>query len=415
MSCAEDFFDIVIIGAGPAGMITAYFAAGNGIKVCLIEKNPEPGKKLLMAGSGQCNLTQRGDIRDFPFHYGKAFRFVSPCLFNWTNHQVQDFFSSLGVPTEDRGDGKIFPVSRNSRDIQTALLNACRHMGVKIIYKNPVHSVKKNQDRYGVILQSGKVLYSKRVTIATGGMSYPLTGSSGDGYAWAEEMGHTIVKPYPVLSPVILQGNPLGSCAGFSFTTGIQIFRKDKKIGEISGDLLLTHKGLSGPVILNNSRDLLTGDLLKIRLADFPDKESLERDIIARAAGKGALRVKKVLSELGLPGKLGDLILSHCQIDADLNLSHLSKAGRKNLIQALWEFSVRVQSVGGFQVAMATGGGISLKEVNPKTMESRISPGLYFAGEVLDVDGDTGGYNLQFAFSSGRMAAESMVRSLGKE
>ncbi len=410
MEGKNDRYDLAVIGAGPAGLAAACFAARAGLKVCLIEKNAQPGKKLLMAGSGQCNLTQSGEIRDFFSHYGKASRFISSSLLNWTNRQLRDFFTSLNVETEDRGDGKIFPVSRKSRDVQDALVNECRKAGVRIYYKNQVLGLSLKEGLFKIRKQDKESLVSRFVMISTGGLSYPSTGSTGDGYDLAQSLGHSIIPPFPVLSPVFLRENPFVSCSGISFPSQIQIFREGKKAAEYRGDLLLTHKGLSGPVILNNSRNLRQGDSLKIRISPREGRSDFESRLIAAAGTNGKMSLKRFVCEEGIPEKLVLLVFQICGIKTDLTLAQLNKPGRKSLLDHLFAFPVVIQSVGGFNIAMATGGGIDLKEVNPKTMESRICEGLFFTGEVLDVDGDTGGYNLQFAFSSARLAADALIR-----
>ena len=410
MEGKNERYDLTVIGGGPAGLAAACFAARGGLNVCLAEKNAQPGKKLLMTGSGQCNLTQEGDIREFFAHYGKASRFISPSLLNWTNQQLRDYFTSLGVETEDRGDGKVFPVSRRSRDVQDALVNSCRKAGVRFLYKTRVMTVSREGHLFKVKNQDNQIVSSRFIMIATGGKSYPSTGSTGDGYDLAESLGHRIIAPYPVLSSVCLRNNPFVSCSGMSFPSEIQVLRKTKKAAEYRGDLLLTHKGLSGPVILNNSRNLRQGDSLKIGLYPGDKRANFEAHLIEAASRSGKKRLRRFICERGIPEKLADTVFHSCGTASDITLAQLSKEGRKKLLDYLYAFPVVIQTVGGFNIAMATGGGIDLKEVNSKTMESRVCDGLFFAGEVLDVDGDTGGYNLQFAFSSARLAADGLIK-----
>ncbi len=409
----KDKFDLIIIGAGPAGLFAALTAASAGMHVAVLEKNAQPGKKLLVSGSGQCNVTHTGEVRDLPLLFGKAKRFVQPSFLNYSNEQLVRFFSDRGVPLEDRGDGKIFPVSRRSRDILEALLKECHLHKVRFLYKSPVSAVKKSGESF--LVTADRQYSSDLLLIACGGKSYPSTGSAGDGYHLAESLGHTIVSPVPALTPVFLQDNPFVSCSGISFCSTVQVFREKKKKGEFEGDLLLTHKGLSGPVILNNSRDICPGDSLKIRIIDRQNRMDFQEELLQSAAASGKKSLRRYLNASGIPERLVDVLLKSCGIREDTVLSQLSRKGRMQLLDCLYSFPVKVQGMGGFSIAMVTAGGVSLDEVAPKSMESKTVRGLFFAGEVLDADGDTGGYNLQFAFSSGKLAADNIVKSWKKK
>jgi predicted Rossmann fold flavoprotein len=405
-------FDLIVVGGGPAGLFAALTAASAGMHVAVLEKNAQAGKKLLVSGSGQCNVTHAGEIRDFPLFFGKAKRFVSPSFLNFSNNQLVRFFSERSSPLEDRGDGKIFPVSRCSRDILDALLRECHLHKVRLIYKSAVKAVKNSEETFHI--SAGRNYESGFFLIACGGKSYPSTGSEGDGYGLAESLGHSVIPPVPALTPVFVQNNPFTACSGISFNSTVQVFREKKKVGEYEGDLLLTHKGLSGPVILNNSRHICPGDSLKIRIPENPDRNDFQNKLLQGAAKSGKKTLKRFLTSSGIPERLVEVLLKSCGIREDTILSQLNRKGRIQLLDSLYGFPVLVQSLGGFNMAMATAGGVSLDEVTPRSMESKIVNGLYFAGEVLDVDGDTGGYNLQFAFSSGKMAADNIVKSWKK-
>ena len=402
------FFDLIVIGGGPAGLFAALQASGSGLKVCLLEKNARAGMKLLLSGSGQCNLTHSGDIRDFPGRFGKGKRFVQPAFLNFTNRQLMSFFEERGVPLEDRGDGKIFPVSRKSRDILDALLAGCNRNDVILRYKEPLLSVEKKKH---FILKTAAARYEAAyLLIATGGLSYPTTGSTGDGYGFAHKLGHHPLKSYPVLTPLNIESYPFRSCAGISFFCRAELFRQGRKTGQYEGDLLLTHQGFSGPLILNNSRDMEKGDLLKICFTGRQERQLFQKDLLEVTASAGKRTLRRYLTERDIPDRFVRTLFQICGIPEDRILSQLGKKERGLLLDSLFKFSAVIESKAGFNKAMATGGGISRDEVQAKTMESRVQEGLYFAGEILDVDGDTGGFNLQFAFSSAKLAADHMIR-----
>jgi predicted Rossmann fold flavoprotein len=247
------------------------------------------------------------------------------------------------------------------------------------------------------------------VVIATGGASYPATGSTGDGYRIAREFGHTVTEIAPALTPVIVQGYPLGDLAGLSFENlPISLFRDGKRVVKVSGDLVLTHTGLSGPGVLDLSRFILPGDLLKVSFYPGRDQETIRRQVSDAIAISGARRVKTMLAGLPLPARLAKRIVELVGLSPDTSCSHLTKQARQEIIALLSGFPFVVSRLGGLDEAMVTRGGVALSEIDPRTMESRLVPGLYCIGEVLDIDGDTGGYNLQAAFSTGMLAARSI-------
>ena len=391
-------YDIIIIGAGPAGL----FAAVNtkpGRKVLVLEKMPSPGKKLLMSGSGRCNITQSGSINDFFNHYGDAKRFIAPALKAFTNEDLIDYLHHHGLNTINI-KGKIFPSSQYSQDVLELLLDECRKNNVQI---NTTESVLKAEYRDGsFVINSSKDKYiSSKLLIATGGKSYPTTGSTGGGYRLAEQFGHTIEKPKPALSPAYIKDYKYAGLSGISLNNrDITIFRNSKKIFSHRGDFGFTHWGLSGPGILDLARYIEPGDTIGINLIDV-NPDTLREEFIKAKAENGKSTVKKFLKNYSLPENLINTVLMNTLPDAALQLAAVNKKQRSAIIEAFCSQHFKVNETGGFNIAMATKGGVSLKEVNPKTMESRLQTNLYFAGEVLDIDGDTGGYNLQAAFSTG--------------
>ncbi|MDP4185444.1 MAG: NAD(P)/FAD-dependent oxidoreductase, partial [Bacteroidota bacterium] len=399
-------YDAVIIGAGPAGLFCGISCANPKFKVALLEKNSSPGKKLLMAGTGQCNLTHSGNIKDFLVHYGQHGKFVRPSLFNYDNLKLINFFEQRGLRMTELHSGKIFPESLRSKDVLEIMLESCKEAGVDLIYNSPAKSILKQNDHF-IISTPQRSFSSRKVIITTGGMSYPATGSTGDGYHLSKILGHSIIEPSPALTPVIVKDYSFAECAGISIPNAkIFLFRCEKKIHETRGDLLFTHKGLSGPGILDFSRYIAKGDLLKVQLADFRNEEEFESDFLNQLHIHAKRSIRNCLAQYNLPDRLLNHILDNLGIANDDKASELNKKARKMIVSQIMGFPFEVGKLGGYKEAMATCGGVKLSEVNLKTMESRIVPGLFFAGEVLDIDGDTGGYNLQFAFSSGALAGQ---------
>jgi predicted Rossmann fold flavoprotein len=400
-----DHFNTIVIGAGPAGLFCAANAVSSSGSVLLLEKNASCGKKLLITGSGMCNITHAGSISEFFTRYGDHGSFVRPALRSFTNDDLTTFFSSRGQPLVTAEGEKVFPESYRSADILSILLNECTKNNVDIHYNEPV--LHARQDDGSFVVTTGERSYrASHLVIATGGASYPSTGSTGDGYRLAAELGHTVTCIAPALTGLIPVRYPFADLAGISFEESrVSVHRSGKKIKEQSGDLLFTHKGLSGPVILDVSRYIEPGDELKISfLAGFND-DSINKDLIEKIAANGSRKVRTVLHEYALPARFLRRIIEMLEIPADLTCAHLSKKDRAALMTLMTAFPVTVRSLCGFEEAMVTRGGVSLDEIDNKTMESRIVPRLFCIGEVLDIDGDTGGYNLQFAFSSAFLAA----------
>jgi predicted Rossmann fold flavoprotein len=413
-TCSVRNEKIVIIGGGPAGLFCALRCAQTGRKVLVLEKKPSCGRKLLITGSGQCNLTHDGDIREFFAHYGDNGRFLRHALLTFTNRDLVAFFHNHGCQTIAEEGGKIFPVTRRARDVLDVLLRECERRNVEIRYNEPVRHVESEDGRFFVQTPTAAYVAADLV-IATGGASYPATGSSGDGYRLAGELGHSITEIFPALVAVSLRNHPFSGLSGISFESlPVSLFRDNKKIREVSGDLLITHTGLSGPAVLHLSRYTRPADVLKIGFLSGADRETLRNDLVSRIMASGIRQVKSVLSDYSLPDRFVKRLLELTGIPPDLTCAHLSKPARSALITGLTEFPCIVDRTGGFHEAMVTRGGVALDEINPKTMESQVLPHLYVIGELLDVDGDTGGYNLQSAFSTAAVAAQHIKSRPGK-
>ncbi len=399
-------FDVIIIGGGPAGLFTAINIGGSK-KVLVLEKNASAGKKLLMAGSGRCNITHEGNMSDFLKHYGDNFRFLKTALRSFTNQDMISFFNEFRLKTITDKNGKVFPSTESAYDVLEALLKACDNNQVKLNYNEPVSSVEKNEESF-LIKTSRNDYRCKSLVISTGGKSYPKSGSSGDGYAFAKNLGHTIIEPRPALSPVFVNKWKFAEISGVSLHDRIIfLYRDNKKIKEHCGDIGFTHKGLSGPGVLDFSRFFKEGDILKINILN-KNQDQLREEFIESSKREGKSSIKKYLKKFEIPESLLKMILSELDLDPDTKLANINSKVRNRLLELFCEYPIQIDRIGGYNMAMATSGGVSLKEVSQKTMESKQVPGLYFAGEVLDIDGDTGGYNIQAAFSTAYLISKSI-------
>ncbi|NVO21184.1 MAG: NAD(P)/FAD-dependent oxidoreductase [Bacteroidetes bacterium] len=398
-------FDTIIIGGGPAGIFAA-INCDHG-DVLLLERNEKPGKKLLIAGSGRCNITHEGQIKDFYDHYGKNGKFLKVALHTFTNIDLINFFSSRGLNTITDKNGKVFPYTERSGDVLSLLLSESAKKGVQLRTHEKVTNIGIREDFFKVI-SSVSEYRCRKLVIATGGLSYPKTGSTGDGYLFARQLGHTIVPTRPSLTPVFVSDFPFVDLAGVSLTDRkISIFRENRKIDEHTGDIGFTHKGLSGPGILDFSRSIMEKDELRINFLDISSEE-LRNLIIESTEKQGKATLQTFFKSHELPRSLVKALLDQAGIDPECTLARVTRDMRNCLIRFFCECSFKIDRVGGYNMAMVTTGGVNLDEINPKNMESRLVPNLFFIGEVLDIDGDTGGYNLQAAFSTGYLAAQAL-------
>jgi predicted Rossmann fold flavoprotein len=386
-----------------------------GKKILILEKKNSPGHKLLISGSGQCNITHDGDIRDFLDHFGDHGRFLRPALLGFTNSDLISFFKGLGLGMVHEKGGKIFPETMQARDVLNILTQQCQELGAVIKCNRAVTSIVRDGDGFLVGYEGGSYR-SKLLVMATGGCSYPVTGSCGDGYRFAGILGHNIAEIGPALTPLLIKDYPFSDLAGLSFSDMKISLYRHAKIREHRGDLLFTHEGLSGPGILDLSRYIRAGDILKLSFVLEDKREALDKWLIDRGMHEGGRSLLSALSDLPhvvhscvlLPLRLIKRILEISGIAYDLKMSQLTRENRNRLIDNLTGISLVVSDLCGFNQAMVTRGGVETAEVNSKTMQSRLVKGLYLVGEVIDVDGDTGGYNLQAAFSTGMLAAGSI-------
>jgi hypothetical protein len=378
--------------------------------VLVLEKMPSCGKKLLLTGLGQCNITNDSNIRSFSERYGQNGAFLRPALLNFTNLDLIAFFEEHGVPMITGESGKVFPRSRRASDILDLLLSECRTTGVEIRCNEGVQQVTVQNDQSFAVTSIRASYRATDLVIATGGASYPSTGSTGDGYRLAESLGHTIATPAPALAPLYPENYPFFHLAGISFQgTILTLYRQGKKMVQLCGDLLFTHTGLSGPGILHLSRYTEAGDELRVGFLPERSAKDITREFVVAASSDGQRPVQSYLTGYDIPARFVESILRQAGIPETRTLAHLTKPERDRLVLLLTAYPFRMARVGGYEEAMVTRGGVSLREVDPKTMESRIRHHLYIIGEVLNVDGDTGGYNLQAAFSTAESAARAIL------
>lgn len=406
-------YDTIIIGAGAAGL----FAAASLKKgtALLLEASKKPGMKLLMAGSGMCNYTHGGSVKAMADHYGDKKNFVRKALFAFDNQMTVSYFKERGIESEVDERGKVFPISRKSSDLLNALMLEASSNGVHLAAGEKAVMIGKGDDGiFRVVTELGSYC-ARMVLITCGGKSYPTTGSDGSGYDLASMVGHTIVPPHPTLTPVFVSNFSMVDLSGTSFDDiRIQLYRHDKKMHTFNGEMLITHKGFSGPVILDNTRWMAPGDVLSMNYLheQFPTPESLDSLFVSEAKVNGRRHVRTLVKELGMTKRLGDALMAKAGVPQECTLAELGKELRKQLVRAVTDDRYNIGKLGGYNVAMATAGGVPTTEVNAATLESRIVSGLFFAGEVLDIDGDSGGYNIQWAFSSAHQAIEEITKRL---
>ncbi|MCI8290910.1 MAG: NAD(P)/FAD-dependent oxidoreductase [Clostridia bacterium] len=406
---------VVIIGGGPAGMLAAISSSRNGNDVTLLEKNNQLGKKILITGKGRCNITSSLEIGEFIPNIPGNGRFLYSAFENFTNLDIIELLKSEGVKVKEERGNRIFPVSDNAEDVRKALENLVRKSNVKVKLNSKVTGIEIDSDNCvkSVFLENEKIAADK-VILATGGKSYPLTGSDGDGYEIAKRLGHTIKEIRGSLVPIVADKSICARMQGLSLrNVSIEIVDMDskKKIYTDFGEMLFTHFGVSGPTILSGSAHLLRYKsvdekiknrkiILKIDLKPALSMEQLDVRVLRDFQEMKNKQFKNSLDKL-LPKKMIDVIIDISGINPNKMVNEITKEERLRLINLLKNFEILINGFRPVDEAIVTAGGISIKEINPKTMESKIVSGLYFAGEIIDVDAYTGGFNLQIAYSTG--------------
>lgn len=404
-------YNTIIVGAGPAGLFAAQILGKNKKKVLVLERNKRAGRKLLISGAGQCNFTHAGSIEDFLNCYHDQAKFIKKALYSFDNKQTMAFFESNGVPYQTFPNQKVFPKSMKSEDILNVLINACQKGNVEMAYNELVTQISVYDGVFTVETGSGKRYFGDHVIIATGGKSYPQLGSDGSGYHLAESLGHKIIPPRPALTDVRLANNPYREISGVSVQdVMVTIWRDGKKVKDNQGDFLFTHRGISGPAIINSSRWMEEQDVLTVNFLYPRSYDEIKALFAETLAQRGKEEVLTFLKPFQLPKALVQMLCKQIKVDEHTACAQISKKVREELVVMLTKCPFKIESLGGFHLAMVTAGGVHLKEVNPTTMESRKQKGLYFVGEVLDVDGITGGYNIQAAFSMGHLCATHIAK-----
>lgn len=400
-------YDLVVIGGGPGGIFGALTARERGMKVALLEKNKRIGNKILIAGSGKCNLTHKGNPKDFLDKYGENGKFLKEALNKFSPKSLRDFFQEKGLPLElVEESGKYFPNTFKSLDVINLLQKELEKSGVEIITQVTVKEVEKKES---FIIKTDKGdFFSKNLLIATGGKSFAGVGTTGDGYIYAKSLGHKIKPPKPALTPIFIRDYKFSELSGVSFKNiEINFWKENKKILSKKGDVLFTHTNLSGPGILDNSRYVENGVTIQLNYLNMEFSKLLEI-FLNESRENGKQSTKRFLLNLQLPERFVKTVLGYLEIEESKKIAELSKEKRDLLLKEFTEKRNEITRVGDFEVAMVTKGGVALEEINPKTMESKIVKGLFFAGEVVDIDGDTGGYNIQGACSMGVLAGRNM-------
>ncbi len=407
-------YDVLVIGGGAAGMMAAGTAAQRGLNVCLVEKNARPGRKVMITGKGRCNITNHCDVQTFIASVPTNGRFLYSAIHQFTPQDTIDFFEELGLPVKIERGNRVFPQSDKAGDVVDRLVHFVKSNGVQLVTGEVKRLLLKEHSVYGVELHGGAQVMADTVIVCCGGASYPGTGSTGDGYKLARQAGHTVTELRPSLVPLVVRGDECRDMMGLSLkNVSVRVYdtEKKKQIYDDFGEMLFTHFGLSGPMILSASahmREMSSGRyhiFIDLKPALSPEQldARLQRDFELNhnrnfANSLGAL----------LPSKMIPVIVQRSGIPPETKCNQITREMRRGFAELLKSFELTVAGFRPIEEAIVTSGGVKVTEINPKTMESKLVNGLYFAGEVLDVDAYTGGFNLQIAFCTGRLAAGSI-------
>lgn len=411
---------VLVIGGGAAGIMAAYSSARSGQEVHIYEKNEKLGKKLFITGKGRCNITNASDMEVLFQNVVSNYKFLYSAFYTFTNEQMIELMKEAGVPVKIERGNRVFPVSDKSSDVIGGLERLLKKEGVAIHLKSEVSKILTSQQEndktvMGIMLQDGSEVKGEQVIVATGGVSYPSTGSTGDGMSMTEKLGHTKTRLYPALVPIEIEEEWVSRLQGLSLRNVSVSFSAGKKeFYQNFGEMVFTHYGVSGPVILSGSS----------YLPKYENKERVEACVDLKPALSEKqldLRILRDFEEnknkdfknslnLLLPRKIIPIIIELSGISPEKKIHEITKEERRQLIYIIKNLKMHVKGVRGFEEAIITQGGVKVKEINPATMESKLVKGLYFAGEIMDVDALTGGYNLQIAWSTGYLAGLSTAR-----
>ncbi len=425
---------VIVIGAGPAGMLAAGRAAEEGANVLLLEKNSRPGRKILVTGKGRCNLTNACDADEYIANMAGNGSFLFSAFHAFPSSEVIRFFNDLGLPTKVERGNRVFPVSDRAMDVVDTLQRYLRGNGVEIRYNTAVDGILVENGRAAAVTATtGERFHGDSIVLTTGGASYPGTGSTGDGYRMAQALGHTVIPPKPSLIPLEVEEPWVSQLQGLSLrnvraTAWTEARSGEKKLGEEFGEMLFTHYGVSGPIILTLSRPIGAAlekkgkDQNRAQSRSQPGKVSLSINLKpALSEEQLNLRLQRDLQKFSrkqfcnsldelLPQKMIPVFVDLSGIPPEKPAHQITRGERQRLLELLVDFRVTVTGTRPLREAIVTAGGVSVKEIDPRTMESRLVPGLFFAGEMIDVDGNTGGFNLQTAFCTGNLAGKHAAR-----
>jgi len=406
-------FDVVVIGAGAAGLMAACIAARDGMKVLVVEKNEEVGRKLLLAGGGRCNLTNKQDVRKFVEKFGKSGSFLFSPLSVFSIEDTIKFFEMLGVKTKVEEGNRVFPESDRAEDIRDALTKYAAKKGVSFRMSSVVKEIKKKGNKIvSVLLLDGTEIEAKKFVLTTGGLSHQETGSTGDGFKWLQDLGHNIIASNPALVPIKVKEHWVGDLAGTALdNVGVTIMESGKKGLSKRGRVLFTHNGLSGPTILNMSKSIgeaLSYGETKVVLDLMP---GVGLDVLHEKMKKlfeehSNKKIKNLVIE-EIPAKVFEKILEICEIDGEIEMHSIFKEERYALIEKFKKLEFTVESLLGYEYAIISSGGLDLKEVDFKTMSSKLYDNLYIAGDILDFDRPSGGFSLQLCWTTGYVAGKN--------
>jgi len=410
-------YDVIIIGAGPAGLIAAGRAAELGGKVLILEKMRAEGRKLLITGKGRCNITNNATIPEFITHVFPNGKFLRNAFSQFFSEDIIELLEKYGVDVTLERGGRYFPTSNKSLDILKALLKWVNELGVEIITGHRVEKLLVEDGRITGVRANGEIFTTPKVIVATGGKSYPATGSTGDGYELARQVGHKIEKPIPALVPVETKGSTAQKLQGLNLRNVKAVVWIDgKKAGEAFGEMIFTHFGLSGPIVLTLSRIMVKALQneqkveITVDLKPALDEQKLDRRLQRDLNEHGKKQLINIFRSW-LPASMIPVFIELLQLDSEKACHQVSGKERKKIRHLMKNMQFEISHNRSFKEAIITAGGIPTNEIRPKTMESKLVQGLYFAGEIIDLDAETGGYNLQIAYSTGWLAGNSCIKN----
>jgi len=422
------YYDLVIVGSGPAGLIAAIESYHVSQKTIILEKMPRPALKLRISGKGRCNITNDAELNEFISRFGINGRFLKYPFREFFNTDLINYLEKMGIEFKLERGGRYFPQSDKAIEIVNALIRKLNALKIPIATNSEVLNIAQKKQEYFLITVKKKTdkgdkgqkvhYYSKKILIATGGKSYPRTGSTGQGYKLAKDLGHSITPVFPALVPLETKGERARSLQGLSLkNVKVNVWCQNKKIDERFGEMLFTDSGLSGPIVLAISKTVVKlireNQNVKVTIDLKPalDVQAVDRRLLREINQHGKQSFASLLKKL-LPQKMIPVFIEILEVSRDSKLSQISAETRKNLKLLLKEFPFEISDHGSYDEAIVTTGGVNIQEINSKTMESKMVEGLYFAGEVIDIDADTGGYNLQAAFSTGWVAGQAIKKNI---